>query len=149
MQYIAAGTYIIFSSLGSKMCIGTSSDKTVLQLQTFDKTVSSNTWLVTPIGGSFGFNLEHQDTGNCARFGQTPIKLLGLSGDPNNMEFVLICDELQDGYVAINNHDRTRVFDLSQSKTSAGSAIIAFPWNGGGNQWWRFVPTASLDVPSG
>lgn len=140
-----AGYYLIFSKTGGKRCIGV--DGNNLRLQGFDKSSNANTWIVNPIPGTIGhFFLEHQQTGKCARFGVTPIQLFDFGDDPDNLEFAMVCDDCDNGYTAINNHDRTRVFDDAGSKSDG--LILPFQWNGGDNQRWRFVSTTVLDVPS-
>lgn len=142
---IFAGYYLIFSKIGGKRCIGV--DGNNLRLQGFDKSSNANTRIVNPIPGTIGhFFLEHQQTGKCARFGVTPIQLFDFSQDPDNLEFAMVCDDCDNGYTAINNHDRTRVFDDAGGKSDG--LILPFQWNGGDNQRWRFVSTTVLDVPS-
>lgn len=142
---VFAGYYIIFSKLGGNRCIGVNGSNQ-LCLKPFDKTTNVNTWIVNPIPGSTGYILEHQATGLSARFASDPITLFDFSADPNNMEFTMVCDDVGDGYTAINNHDRSRVFDDRASRSDG--TIIPFPWNGGDNQRWRFVSTAVLANPS-
>jgi hypothetical protein len=141
-----AGYYLIFSKIGGKRCIGIDDSKK-LCLKAFDKNSNATTWIVNPVPGTIGhFFLEHQPTGWCARFGVSPIQLFDFSDDPDNLEFAMVCDDCDDGYTAINNHDRTRVFD--DAGGNADGQILPFQWNGGNNQRWRFVSTAVLDIPT-
>jgi hypothetical protein len=140
------GYYLIFSKIGGQHCIGVNGDKK-LCLKAFDKSSNANTWIVNPIPGTIGhFILEHQATGWCARFGAEPIQLFDFAADPDNLEFAMVCDDVDNGYTAINNHDRTRVFDDAGGKPDG--MILPWKWNGGDNQRWRFVSTAVLDNPS-
>src|SRR6266550_6896562 len=50
-------------------------------------------------------------------------------------EQVVKFDELDGGYVAINNHDKTRVMDRSMGPTDQ-PFVISFRWNAGANQQW-------------
>ena len=145
MGTVSPGYYVIFSKQGSNTCIGLDSSNN-LCLQTFDATKSATTWLVEPAAGSDGFYLQHEDTGYCPHFGQDG-SMPCASLDPNNTEYVIMADDVGDGYVAINNHDRSRVFDAKGAKNSVGTAIIPFRWNGNDNQKWRFTPTAALNTP--
>lgn len=56
---------------------------------------------------------------------------------PGDQEQVVMFDELDGGFVAINNHNKTRVVDRQETKGPRKSAwVIFFPWNGGWNQQW-------------
>jgi hypothetical protein len=142
-QPVFEGYFVIFSALGSSACIGVNGDSQ-LQLMPFNRNTNATTWILQPIPGSFGFYLEHQATGKCASFGASP--LLAGTFDPNSGEFVLITDDVNDGLVTINNHDRTFLFDAAYSKTDA--KVIPNQGNGGSNQKWRIVSTGVLDVPT-
>ena len=50
-------------------------------------------------------------------------------------EQVVVLDDVGGGYVAINNHDRDRVLDRSQSPEQ-DPFVISFKWNGHDNQQW-------------
>ncbi len=52
---------------------------------------------------------------------------------------IIFTVDMLDGscWFALNNHDRTRVADVSKSDTTEGNPIIGFEWNGGDNQRWR------------
>lgn len=67
-----------------------------------------------------------------------PINLNEL--DPWNEQFVLRVDDTGDGWVAINNHDQSRVFDATGNDPTLGVNVICFGWNGGDNQRWKFIP---------
>jgi len=41
-------------------------------------------------------------------------------------------------WFALNNFNKSRVADISESMMAPGRYVITFPWNGGDNQKWRF-----------
>ncbi len=41
-------------------------------------------------------------------------------------------------WFALNNFDKSKVADVRQEQMYDGSNVICFPWNGGGNQRWRY-----------
>jgi len=74
----------------------------------------------------------------CARFGfEGRIPLVTFDG---NQEFEIHFDDVGDGLVAINNHDHSRVIDANGNNPGIGANVSPWPWNGGDNQRWRFVP---------
>ena len=46
---------------------------------------------------------------------------------------------LGDGWVAINNSAKDRVFDVEGGHPAPGTPVIQHPWGGGTNQMWQFV----------
>ena len=60
-----------------------------------------------------------------------------LLGDytPGEQEQIVRFDELDGGFVAINNHDKTHVLDWNHSNPHS-ALVTPFPWNGGWNQQW-------------
>ncbi len=55
---------------------------------------------------------------------------------PGDQEQIVRFDELDGGFVAINNHDKTHVMDWRTFPLQGSSMVIHFPWNGGWNQQW-------------
>ncbi len=99
------------------------------------------TWSVEPIEGTDGFRLIYSDVLNGAVTFKSTGDPIGFNiTNPYNEECVLHADDVGDGWVAINNHDRTRVFDGRGDDPTVGSDVICFAWNGGDNQRWQFIP---------
>jgi len=105
-------------------------------------------WQLAGIQGTAGFYLTNKKAGALQeavpeakhhfpsiRFGSEALSLYPL--DSMEPEFVLYADDVGDGYVAINNHDKSRVLDVRGGNRTAGASIFAWPWNGGENQRWR------------
>lgn len=104
---------------------------------------ANENWIVKPIEGTDGFRISRVgDPNSAVTFISTgdPIQLGFL--DPTNQESVLHADDVGDGWVAINNHDRTRVFDARGDYPAPGADVLCEPWNHGDNQRWQFVPVS-------
>lgn len=74
-----------------------------------------------------------------ARFGDSSAIIcapIDLTGE----EFLIYFDDVEDGLVAINNHEHNSVMDANGNNPNAGAPVTPWGWNGGMNQRWRFVP---------
>jgi hypothetical protein len=151
-----SGTYIIFlgtGSLANQLCLGVKTapnGKKSCTVATFDPASSATTWLLATVPGTdseSGLYLQHLDSQLCPHFGQSPILCDTL--DPFNKEYFLRLDDLGDGQVAMNNHDRSYVMDANGDSPGVGANVTPWKWNNGGNQKWRFISTAQFTTLPG
>lgn len=61
-----------------------------------------------------------------------------ISGSNQPITLFTIDDLNPSPWFALNNHDKSKVVDVREELMYDGNYIICFPWNGGGNQKWRF-----------
>jgi hypothetical protein len=66
-----------------------------------------------------------------ARMG--PLTICNRTDAGNNIRF----DPLTAPYLAINDEDRKRVFDVAGSRTDPNTPVLCWEWNGGDNQQWK------------
>jgi hypothetical protein len=134
-----AGTYIVYLSTSDTACLGVDGNWHG-QLVTANTSNSSTTWLVEAIPGTPNVYMRHVQSQRFARFGHSD----SIHVDPlqsSDKEFVIKLDDLGDGLVAINNHDRSYVMDANGNHPSVGANVSPWKWNRGDNQRWRFVST--------
>jgi hypothetical protein len=135
-----AETYFIFlkdTSQGTR-CLDVGSNGVSLQANNFSVPSLTQNWKLYPApgwetqGGCYLLNLAQQ---KFAAFGNSPIQLVTF--DATNVELFLLLQPVGDGWVAINNHNASRVMDTNMSDPNF--AVSPYKWNGGANQQWRLV----------
>jgi hypothetical protein len=107
-------------------------------------------WTVTPVEGTNIFYLSYiiqQNEilidGTSARFnGDRNTITLDSLYNPREPEYAMILNDVGDGWVAINNHDETLVFDAQGDHPELGASVQGWKWNKGDNQRWKFVPVS-------
>jgi len=63
---------------------------------------------------------------------------LYISGSHQPVTLFTIDDLDPSPWFALNNDDKSLVADIREEGMVNGNDVIGFPWNGGGNQRWRF-----------
>lgn len=61
-----------------------------------------------------------------------------ISGSNRAITLFTIDDLDPSPWFALNNFDKSLVADVRREEMYDGNYVIGFPWNGGGNQRWRF-----------
>lgn len=109
-----------------------------------DSAPASDEWQLLPIGGTSLYYLCYITSDSrllYTYFGATGDSITLVESDPWDPNLQVRLDQTDGGWVAINNHDGSRVFDGSgNGPYSNGNSVICYPWNGGGNQQWKFLP---------
>ena len=85
-----------------------------------------------------GYSIINQSNGMAAFWnggGQPIILKPNVFNDKN---FTWRLDSVGQGYYAVNRWDGGEVFDVKGDSCDAGATVIAFGWNGGDNQRWKF-----------
>lgn len=99
-------------------------------------------WKVVPLFGTDALYLLNLTANMYATFSAgESIALRPL--DVHDPGFIIKLDNVSDGWVAINNTAKDRVFD-AQAPLSPGSPVIQYPWQGGANQLWKFVDSDAV-----
>lgn len=138
---VPAGKYRVLLKTGNGLGMSTEGNYCCVALD-------SEVWKVTPVQGTNTFYLTYDTYKNkevsvevTAYFdGDGNNIALAETLDLSNPEFALILNDVGDGWVAINNHDETRVFDANGDNPKLGASVQAWKWNKGDNQRWKFVP---------
>ncbi len=137
------GFYAIFVKGNPSFCLGRDGTTYTLAMQTYDPLDKSLLWGVWPIHGSNGFFLQHLETTVCTTFSYSDH--IGLTYlEPGNPDYVMMVDDVGEGYCAINNHNRSLVFDVQSSNYANGTLVVPYRWNGADNQKWQFVRTSAF-----
>ena len=123
-----------------------------IQQQGSDSWLSVNSdnhiWSVRSIAGTDGFYLISKSLSLAANSKGSEIPEDPWRADalvPTDDQFVIRIDDVGSGWVAINNHDKTRVMDAKGSQPIKGAPVLKWRWNGGDNERWQFLP-ADQDV---
>jgi Ricin-type beta-trefoil lectin domain-like len=145
-NYKDNGYYNIILATSPNLCLGAALGSPVTaKVSAFPSDMPRGSiWKVENVGwappGAFNFQYMGGNIGPLyARFGTSPIQIAPL--EQVNEEFLLYTDDVGDGLVAINNHDRSFVMDANGDNPVVGAKVTPWKWNGGNNQRWRFVPT--------
>ncbi|MEV8520969.1 RICIN domain-containing protein [Dyella marensis] len=146
------GTYVVFLGTSTEtklLCLGTKKHRgteTVCCVKKFDAKNPDIVWTLVPVPGTKdiqGFYLKHEQTGLCARFGDSEGIMVDKFG-PEDTEYFMRLDSVGDGFMAINNHSADLVMDASGDDPQPEATVAPHKWNRGGNQRWRFVSTSLL-----
>lgn len=139
----------IESGLGNGLLLGITTNNPVSGTHGSCVTVNisdpnGTTWAIHPLGLTNAFYLVHAATGWVCFF--TPAASAICLVDQINSYAagsaaeaqIIIGDDTGAGLVAINNVNKSLVFDVRGGNTAVGTPVIPYGWNGGANQRWRF-----------
>lgn len=102
-------------------------------------------WQMHPLIGTNMFYLQHAGIGWVCVTGQHGSDIVlaqqlnaYAAGDNNGQ--LITTDDVGLGLVAINNFDKSLVFDVKGASIVVGTEVICWDWNKGNNQRWRLNP---------
>lgn len=103
---------------------------------------------VATSGGStyIGYTIVSVASGMAVRFtgaGQQVVADVTPADAAGRLDCLWRMDDVGGGYFAVNNYDRSQVFDVKGGGCDNGTAIVAWGWNKGDNQRWRFDEASS------
>ncbi len=137
------GFYVVFVKGNPAFCLSCDSTGNVI-LNPYHPKDGSLVWCVLPIHGSNGFFLQHIKTARCATFkDEGAITVAKLQ--QGDQDFVLLADDVGDGFCAINNVYEDSVFFVEGGDYRAKQPVIPWGWNGADSQRWQFVPNGALN----
>jgi hypothetical protein len=102
-------------------------------------------WEIHPLIGTSMFYLQHAGTGLVCVTNQQGADIM-LATQQNgyaagdNLGQLITTDDTGLGLVAINNYNKSLVFDVKGANIAVGTEVINWPWNSGNNQRWRLNP---------
>jgi Ricin-type beta-trefoil lectin domain-like len=105
---------------------------------------NGTTWQLDPLLLTNAFYLVHVATGWVCYFSaQVGLILMvdpidGYAAGSGGENQIIIGDDTGAGLVAINNVDKSLVFDVQGGNPALGTPVVPYKWNGGANQRWRF-----------
>lgn len=96
-------------------------------------------WSVVPLPGTDSYYLfnETAEQFACFEADGKPITMRPL--DVLDPRFIVKLDNVGDGFVAINNGAKDRVFSIGGSPVNPGSPVFPAPWASSPDQRWKLV----------
>ena len=96
-------------------------------------------WTLVPLPATDAYYLLNQTANLFACFASDDKRVALRPLDVHDPSFVVKLDDVGDGWVAINNGAKDRVFDVEGGHPAPGTPVIQHPWGDGTNQMWKFV----------
>jgi hypothetical protein len=103
---------------------------------------NGTTWGLHPLALTSAYYLVHVATGWVCYFADDNSGIYLV--DQNNgyaagqsLGQIILADDTGEGLVAVNNYNKSRVFDVQGGNAVLGAPVIPYGWNGGANQRWR------------
>lgn len=96
-------------------------------------------WSIIPLPGTDACYLWNDNASLYACFTPDDERISLRPIDVHDPSFIIKLDNVGDGWVAINNSKKDRVFDAKGGAPVSGTPVIQYPWNGGDNQMWQIV----------
>ena len=135
-------TSYCIASAGGSVWLGAVQDPSGMYLCDVEAAPQRGTmqfWSVVPLPGTDSYYLlnESAELFACFDADGKPITLRPL--DVLEPRFIVKLDNVGDGFVAINNSAKDRVFSVGGSPVNPGSPVFPAPWASGSDQRWKLV----------